>query len=85
MANLTNEQIKDSDALANLLYKVGSLSAREIYAVIGRQSARVLGFAVQSGRVVKNGENFELSQEARRAIRLAICEQDWVPSSYADR
>jgi len=57
---LTAQQISDSDALVNLLKTVGPLSAREIYAVIGNQSARVIGFAVQSGRIVKDGSVFKL-------------------------
>ena len=60
MANLTNNQIEDSDALVSHLKAHGPMTAREIYAIIGRQTARVLGFAVQSGRVIKDGDYFKL-------------------------
>lgn len=81
---LTNEQINDSDALVNLLKTVGPLSAREIYAVIGKQTARVLGFAVQSGRVIKVGDSFKLPAKSSKQI-ADECMADWAPSSYADR
>lgn len=73
---LTNEQINDSDALVSLLKTApNGLSAREIYAVIGRQTARVLGFAVQSGRVVRDGDSFKLPPSY--IIETAQPSYDW--------
>ena len=56
---LTNREINDCDAVVNLLRTVGPLTAREIYAVNGRTTGRVLGHLVQTGRVSKSKDLFQ--------------------------
>ena len=50
---LTQTEISDCDAVVNLLRRCGALTAREIYAVNGKTTARVLGHLVHTGRVMK--------------------------------
>lgn len=60
MANLTESEIRDCDMIAALL-KIAPMTAAEIYFCNGRNTGKILGWMVQSGRVIKDGQNFRLA------------------------
>lgn len=72
---LTAQQIDDSDTMVSLIKSRGPLTAMDIYNLIGKNAARVIGFAVQSGRIVRDGDSFKLPPSY--IIETAQPSYDW--------